>query len=648
MNPKINKHDIEFLIECLKADKEIPAEYKYAIFPTKQKEYELVYAGKARKEDILADNEEAKSVPLQVEKIFNGTKYPLAAKDWHNLLVFGDNLQILKTFYKNEDPLIKNKVKGKVKLIYIDPPFATTREFFSGAIRSYIDDRRAAEFVEYLRRRLIIARELLAEDGSIYVHLDWKKGHYIKLVLDEIFSENNFRNEIIWHYHDKFATGGKSLDKNHDTIFHYSKNSEFIGNEIRIAKEEATRRALRKKVDGKTINILDEKGNKIYGEFTDKRVDDVWDIGRTISSNEYLGYPTQKKEALIDRILRYGSDKGDLVMDFFCGSGTTLAVAEKLGRRWIGCDIGKLAIYTTQKRLLEIGESKDLDNPKKNYGKISKSFGVVTSGLYDLGKVFALKKDEYIEFVKRLFEVEETKVKSIGGVSLDGKRREFYVKIFPYWEVKDASVDEKYLNELHKNLGAKIDGRMYIIVPANNVHFISDYHEIDGMRYYFLKVPYQIIKELHKVQFKKLRQPQSKRQINDLDEAIGFHFIRQPEVKSEVKATKDKVALKIKKFESAYALDETGDKLKNFESLAMVLVDLKYNGDQFLMSEYFFAEDLVGKKDDEEQDDEQIRKELEKRKEIVLDFERKKCGKQIVAIYVDIYGNEFREVFNLK
>ena len=102
---------------------------------------------------------------------------------------------------------------------------------------------------------------------------------------------------------------------------------------------------------------------------------------------------------------------------------------------------------------------------------------------------------------------------------------------------------------------------MYIIVPANNVHFISDYHEISGTRYYFLKVPYQIIKELHKVQFKKLRQPQSKRQINDLDDAIGFHFIRQPEVKSEAKATKDKIALNIKKFESAYAKDETGEKI---------------------------------------------------------------------------------------
>lgn len=639
----LNKNDIEFLIDCLKTGKEIPAEYKYAIFPTKQKEYELVYAGKVRKEDILADNEEAKAVPLQVEKIFNGTKYPLAAKDWHNLLVFGDNLQILKTFYKDEDPLIKRKVKGKVKLIYIDPPFATTDEFQNkeGA-KAYSDKKKGAEFVEFLRRRLIVAKEILADEGAIYVHLDSKMGHYIKVLMDEIFGKQNFVREIIWNRGN--PSGGKAGAQNwihvHDTILFYAKNKESrIFNKIyeNYSQEYIEKRFIHEDEKGRYRLQGSDNRKQYLDDSKGKAITSVWDIPDiNVMALEKSGYPTQKPEALIERIIKASTDEGDLVMDFFCGSGTTLIVAEKLGRRWVGCDIGKLAIYTTQKRLLEIEDSKNLDDSKKKYGKISKSFGVVTSGLYDLGKVFALKKDEYIEFVKRLFEVEETKVKTIGGVSLDGKRREFYVKIFPYWEVQNASVDEKYLNELHKNLGAKIDGRMYIIVPANNVHFISDYHEIGGTRYYFLKVPYQIIKELHKVQFKKLRQPQSKKQINDLDEAIGFHFVRQPEVKSEVKTTKDKVALKIKKFESAYAQDELGEKLKNFESLAMVLVDLKYNGDQFLMSEYFFAQDLIGKKDDEEQ------------KEIVLDFERKKCGKQMMAIYVDIYGNEFREIFNLK
>jgi len=675
----LNKHDIEFLIDCLKNGKEIPEVYKYAIFPTKQKEYELVYAGKMRKEDVLADTEEAKPVPLQIEKVFNGNKYPLFSKDWHNLLVFGDNLQILKTFYENKDPLVKDKIKGKVKLIYIDPPFATDEEFSNtnSGSKAYVDKKKGAEFVEFIRRRLFLAKELLADDGSIFVHLDQKKGHYIKLVLDEVFGEENLVNEIIWHFRTYQGQAKNYFPRKHNIIYWYknkihpqfnlaySDNSadtvdfqrwkEYIVNgcEIRGNKYPASdsrfmayyNRWVKEngKRPGRNDVIL-----KIQGYV----IDDVWTDIQALDpkdKDERVDYPTQKPEALLKRIIESLTNEGDIVMDFFAGSGTTLITAEKLGRRWIGCDIGKLSLYTTQKRLLEIENSKSLDDSNKNYIKPAKSFAVVASGLYDLGKVFALQKDEYINFVKNLFEIEETKTTKIGGVEIDGKKREFYAKIFPYWDFKNTSVDEKYLQELHKNIGKKIDGRFYIIAPANNVDFISDYHEIGDVRYYFLKVPYQIIKELHKVQFKKFRQPQSKSQINDLDEAIGFHFIRQPEVKSEIKKLKDKVVLKIKKFESAYSRDETGEKLNNFESLAMLLVDLNYDGEKFMMTNYYFAQDLLNHKaEDKEESEEEIKKELKKQKEIIKEFPKKDCGKEIMAIYVDIYGNEFREVFKVK
>jgi len=642
---KLNKHDIEFLIDCLKNGKEIPEVYKYALFPTKQKEYELVYAGKMRKEDVLADTEEAKPVPLQIEKVFNGKKYPLYSKDWHNLLVFGDNLQILKTFNENKDPLVKNKIKGKVKLIYIDPPFATKDEFQSkeGA-KAYNDKKKGAEFVEFMRKRLIVAKELLSNDGGIFIHLDWKKAHYIKLVMDEIFGENKFRNEIIWTYSGPSAPNQQQFSRKHEVIFWYSKSDDWVFNRdaIRIPYHEST------------AGKFESEGTGFGGKKADlsqgKIPEDWWYLPIVARiRTEILDYPTQKPEALLSRIIKATTNEGDIVLDFFCGSGTTLAVAEKLNRRWIGCDIGKLAIYTTQKRLLEIDQSKDLGDTKKKYSKVAKSFAVVTSGLYDLGKISALQKDEYINFVKNLFEIEETKTTKIGGVDIDGKKREFYAKIFPYWELKNASVDEKYLQELHKSIGQKIDGRFYIIAPANNVNFISDYHQIGNVRYYFLKVPYQIIKELHKVQFKKFCQPQSKRNVNDLDEAIGFHFIRQPEVKSEIKKLKDKVVFKIKKFESAYSQDETGEKLGNFESLAMLLVDLNYDGEKFMMTNYYFAQDLLNHKtSDEEESEEEIKKELKKQKEIIKEFPKKDCGKEIMAIYVDIYGNEFREVFKVK
>lgn len=699
----LNKNDIEFLIDCLKRGKEIPEEYKYALFPTKQKEYELIYAGKKRREDILADNEETKAVPLQIEKIFNGKRYPLVSKDWHNLLIFGDNLQILKTFYEDKDNLIRRKIKGKVKLIYIDPPFATEVDFRNSGAKAYSDKTKGAEFVEFLRRRLIIAKELMAEDGTIWVHLDYRKVEYIKVIMDELFPSCHL-NTI--HWRSQVPRGAKSsadfLPKSCQQILIYKKSvdakplwippkREIILTEDEISKESAYKKDektgnyfrtsdpgtysfeslvdFHKKgrlyvsyggkiiVDSEKQEIRTTKGTigiKYYAKKVGKdkfkiirSIDNIWtDIpGLGTTPGEDTGYPTQKTEALLDRIIRATTEESDLVMDFFAGSGTTLAVAEKLNRHWIGCDIGKLSVYTIQKRLLEIDKSRDLENLKKKYGRLAKSFAVVSAGLYDLEKVLNQVKDRYIQFVSDLFEVERLESKKIGGVTMDGKKGEFYVQIFPYWKFRDANVDEEYVEDLHKNIGRKIDERFYIIAPANSVDFITDYYEIGNIRYYFLKVPYQIIKELHKVQFKKLRQPQSKKNINNLDDAIGFHFIKQPEVQSKLEVNKDKVYLRIRKFESQYTEEETGEKLDNFESLAMVLVDLKYNGEVFLMTKYFFADDLISKK---EENEDEIKKELKKKKEIKIEFDKKECGKNIMAVYVDIYGNEFKEILRVE
>lgn len=673
----LNKNDIEFLIECLKRGKEIPGEYKYALFPTKQKEYELMYAGKKRKEDILADNEEAKAVPLQTEKIFNGDKHLLISKNWHNLLIFGDNLQILKTFYEDKDSLIKGKVKNKVKLIYIDPPFGTGDEYEGVNGQAYSAKRKGADFVEFLRRRLFLLRELLDEDGSIFVRMDYHFGHYIKIVMDEVFGKENFLNELIINRIKKSDSGAKKFNVATDSLYWYSKTSIYkekfspYYKKLKIKKGDRWH-AMDSQGQGGPLNILGKlmyppKGR--HWTFGQKKINELEKLGRIRLSKtgkpQYLidstdcilvdsnwtdipgystttGYPTENSEVLLERVIKSCSKKNDLIMDVFAGSGTTLAVAEKLERRWIGCDIGKLSIYTIQKRLLSIEKSKDLKNLKKKYGKLSKSFAVVTAGVYDLEKVFKQVKDRYIQFVSDLFEVDRLENKKIGGVTMDGKKGEFYVQIFPYWEFKDANVDEEYVEDLHKNIGKKIDTRFYIIAPANSVNFITDYYEIGNVRYYFLKVPYQIIKELHKVQFKKLRQPQSKNNINNLDDAVGFHFIKQPEVQSKITINDDKVSLRIKQFKSQYTEEETGEKLDNFESLAMILVDLKYNGEVFLMTKCIFADDLISNKEDE------IKSELKKKKEIKITFDKKECGKDIMVIYIDIYGNEFKEILKVK
>jgi len=592
-------------------------------------------------------------------------------------------------------------------LIYIDPPFGTGDEYDGNNGQSaYSARKKGADYVEFVRRRLILLSELLADDGIIFVRQGYNFSAYIKVILDEVFGKGNFINEIIVNRGKQRFGGKNKYSTATDTVFLYAKNPNYTFNSFKRSRyageAKGTNMLMKGHRNPPERTFIDPHGNKVvllpppnqHWKFIQSKLDVMYEKGvmylaksqkgldsgitkiengkkipvdyvpsfkfdadKTIDSNwtdisgyaQTTDYPTENSEELLNRVIQTGTQQGDLVLDCFGGSGTTAIVAEKLGRRWITCDIGKLSVYTIQKRLLEIELSKDVENQKKNYSKPAKSFAVVTSGLYDLGKVFALQKDEYINFVKNLFEIEETKTAKISGVEIDGKKREFYAKIFPYWELKNASVDEKYLQELHKNIGKKIDGRFYIIAPANNVDFISDYHEIGDVRYYFLKVPYQIIKELHKVQFKKFRQPQSKSQINDLDEAIGFHFIRQPEVKSEIKKLKDKVVLKIKKFESAYSQDETGEKLKNFESLAMLLVDLNYDGEKFMMTNYYFAQDLLNHKtDDKEESEEEIKKELKKQIEIIKEFPKKDCGKEIMAIYVDIYGNEFREVFKVK
>lgn len=652
---KLTKHDIEFLIKTLQDGKEIPSDYKYSLFPTTQKEYELVYAGKMRKEDLLANEDGVFPVPLQTEKVFNGNEYKAFKDGWKNMIVFGDNLQFLKTIYENKDPLIKDKVKNKVKLIYIDPPFATTDDFQNkeGA-KAYNDKKKGAEFVEFLRRRLILAREILADDGSIFVHLDYKKAHYIKLALDEIFGELHLVNEIIWAYTGPGSPKIKQFNRKHDTIFWYSKSDKWTFNkdQIRVPYKDPNQSFRAAFDDGEGWDEEDLEELRKKG----KVPEDWWEFSVAarlrVDGVERTGYPTEKPNKFLERIIKATSDEDDIVMDFFGGSGATAYMAEKLGRKWITCDLGKLSYFTMQKRILQIENSKDLEDQNKKYGKKSKSFVTAQLGIYDLKKALDLEWQKYQEFVSGLFEVEIKKNK-IAGLEFEGKKGSFPVKIFDYQTFKNSTINEKYLKDMHAVVGKKASGRVYIIAPANFVDFLSNYHEIDGVKYYFLKIPYHVIKELHKTPFQKLRQPQSKKNVNDLEEAIGFHFIRHPEVKSELKKDKDGVKILIKSFtsqelESDKAQDEKG--MKNFETLSAVFVDKSYNGKAFEMDEAFFADELLPKKTTKkEEDEEDIKAELKKieKKGLEISFKKSELGKQIMVVYTDIYGNDFTETFTV-
>lgn len=237
-------------------------------------------------------------------------------------------------------------------------------------------------------------------------------------------------------------------------------------------------------------------------------------------------------------------------MDCFAGSGTVAAVAEKLGRKWILCDIGKLSHYTCQKRMLEIQKSKSLTKKNKKYDKVAKSFITCSLGSYDLKAALDMEFTKYKEFVSGLFNIDLKNYK-IGGYCFDGKKDDFPVVIFDYNLYKDSNIDESFITNISTHIANRIkNGRVYIVAPSTRVDFITDYEEIDETRYYFLKIPYQIIKELHQKDFKKFRQPRSKNDINALDESIGFSFNRTPVVHSNITVSEDKVIVTISKFSS--------------------------------------------------------------------------------------------------
>ena len=412
--PRLTEQEQQEIIRFLEADKPLPEKYRFLLFEDKR-EVELVWNGKTNEvcnivlpfQSIELVDEPRAEKPdeanLQLDLFDERGRQ---RKGWTNKLIWGDNKLILSSL-KNGPLREEIEEQGGLKLIYIDPPFDVGADF-SMDIEiggdtftkkpsileeiAYRDTwgKGADSFIAMIYERLILMRDLLAEDGSIYVHCDWRVNSYIRLAMDEIFGKENFRNEIIWHYDDKFATGGNVLDRNHDVIYSFSKSIDYTVNKIMIKKDNPTRRALRKKVDGKTIDILDEDGNKIWVTYTEKKADDVWRLPRTIQN---LEYPTQKPESLLERIIKVSSNEGDLVADFFCGSGTTTAVAEKLGRKWICTDLGKFAIHATRKRL--IGVQRQLKAAGEDY----RAFEILNLGKYE--------RQHYIGFNPNLREAEQ-------------------------------------------------------------------------------------------------------------------------------------------------------------------------------------------------------------------------------------------------
>ena len=396
---------------------------------------ELVWPGKYNEDGTLREAPRV-SLPFQVIETVNESRAARDAKvagsqptlfdvyqgnegdtfedGWRNKLIWGDNLLVMGSLLE--------KFAGKVDLIYIDPPFATGADFSftaevgdegEGVLRrqsvveekAYRDTwgRGLASFASMISERLALMRDLLKDTGSIYVHCDYRVNWLVRCVLDDLFGPENFLNHISWYYR-RWNIAGKMYAANHDDLFLYAKRKgRHTFNQLYIPK------SVKSSAQGKSWkSVFDDDGvrRSILTDEPTKGVPmpDVWEISMINPvGKERVGYPTQKPEALLERAALASSNEDDLICDFFCGSGTTLAVAEKLGRRWIGCDLGRWGVHTTRKRLLGIENCKPFE--VLNLGKYERQYwqGASFASRAASAPITETALYEYLAFILKLY-----------------------------------------------------------------------------------------------------------------------------------------------------------------------------------------------------------------------------------------------------
>ena len=440
------------VIKYLESGKPLPDKYRFLLFDS-DREVELLWNGKTDEVENTVlpfqaiehidepRSEETKKSQLDLLDM-SGKKI----RDWTNKLIWGDNKLILSSL-KN-GPLRKLiEAEGGLKLIYIDPPFDVGADFSMNIEigedsftkkPSVIEEvafrdtwgRGIDSFIAMIYERLKLMCDLLSEDGSIYVHCDWRVNSYIKLILEEIFGKNNFKNEIIW---EKTSTGNKAISdsqypKVYDSIIFFSKRQnsriniqyeeyekDYIEYNFQYTDERGRFRRQILGTRGKDSIAQLEKEGRILTTSSGKKyfkqylheskglpLTDFW-TGRKVPdlrrqggmTEENLNYPTQKPEILLERIIKTSSNENDLIADFFCGSGVTLSVAEKMGRKWIGSDLGRFSIHTSRKRM--IGVQRQL----KKEGKDFRAFEILNIGRYEREK-FLTVNDNLREEEKRI------------------------------------------------------------------------------------------------------------------------------------------------------------------------------------------------------------------------------------------------------
>jgi adenine-specific DNA-methyltransferase len=356
-----------------------------------------------RVNEARATREAKKASEMTLFDVWEGDKGDTFEDGWRNKLIWGDNKLVMSSLLE--------QFAGKIDLIYIDPPFATgmdfsytveigdsgnsaTRQQSAVEEKAYRDTwgQGVSSYIQMMAERLELARELLSERGSIFVHCDWRVNFLLRSVMEEIFGSQHFRNEIAWCY----SSPGRNTTRFkpcHDTILYFSRGSNPIWTNPQQPLAEATLKVKSIKFKGQDKEWVRDRDTK--------DMVDWWDLNFPTGSGERLGYPTQKPESLLTRIIEASTTGESIVADFFCGSGTTLAVAEKLGRRWIGADLGRFAINTVRTRLLSIESCRPFD--VLNLGKYERKYWQVATFGEDLDGDGVISLYEYLAFVLRLY-----------------------------------------------------------------------------------------------------------------------------------------------------------------------------------------------------------------------------------------------------
>jgi site-specific DNA-methyltransferase (adenine-specific)/adenine-specific DNA-methyltransferase len=551
------------------------------------------------------------------------------AKDF-NKLFWGDNLQVLSHLLK--------EYRGKIDLIYIDPPFDSKADYVrkvqlrdekveglqQGLLeeKQYTDIWEKDEYLQFMYERLLIMKELLSEKGALYLHCDWHKSSYLRLILDEVFGQDNFVNEIIWSYRSGGASKKEALPRKHDNIFLYRKSGGFEVN-TKMERQYLDKPFMGSKQDENGRYYVDTiLRDVLEGEIKTVASDGSIKPFNTRPvlnlSSERTDYPTQKPEGLLELLIEIASDNGSVVADFFMGSGTTQTVAQKLGRKWIGCDINLGSIQTATKRINQVIADQQKEKAKGFKGSLG--FKILNVNDYDVFK----NEIEAKEIVMEMYGVEPVKRTYFDGV-LDKN----FVKVMPMNRVlnkMDVRTLIKNVDDKKDSFTVKTKSKAGEPVYEEGLLVICSGMELDVLDF-----------------IKKENKTGVKIEVRDiLTDKKNLIFKKKPEAKIDVKAKDKKLSVELKDFYSPILMrkleienekvlkKDHKAKVEDFKQIIdSVAIDVDYNG------KLFNAEVM----------------DLPEKKEVIkakYSWEYTKKGKYTVAIkVVDVLGEEYFETFEV-